>query len=72
MIKYIKTKDRVIIAFPEAYSHKEVAEKFGGALSAGFITFNGEDTKCSGESYSLKIKSDKEDSYIAVRQFFYM
>lgn len=71
-IKYIRTKDNAIVVFPRLYNHDEVARKFGGALSAGFISFAGEDTKCYGKSISLNMVSDPEDSHRAVTQFYYI
>ena len=71
-IKYIRTKDNAIVAFSGLYNHDEVARKFGGALSAGFISFSGEDTKCYGKSISLNMVSDERDSDRAVSQFYLM
>ena len=65
------TKDKGIVMFSGILGHDEVAAKFGGAISAGFINLDGEDTKCYGESISLNLESSENDSDIAIRQLYY-
>ena len=70
-IKYIMTKDDGIVMFSGILNHDEVAAKFGGATSAGFINLDGDDTKCYGESISLNLKANEKDGDIAIRQLYY-
>ena len=70
-IKYIMTKDKGIVMFSGILGHDEVAQKFGGATSAGFINIKGEDTRCYGESISLHMKADEKDSDRAISQLIY-
>ena len=70
--KYIKTEDDVIIVFPELLQHS----RFKGfkPVSAGFISIGYSNKQqctqctCYGESISLGLKSDPEDSKIAFQQ----
>ena len=69
--KYIKTKDNIIIVFSELLQHSEF--KRFNPISAGFISINvGEDKNpdcvCYGESISLNLKSDPNDTILAKRQ----
>jgi hypothetical protein len=74
--KYIITKERVIIVFPELLKHSEF--RSFNPISAGFISFevnkNGNPScSCYGESISLKLKSnEEEDTLIAKRQLLNM
>lgn len=66
--KYIKTSERQIIVFSASLQHK--AFSHFNPISAGFISFgtkeNGEITcSCYGESVSLDLKSEEEDSLLA-------
>jgi hypothetical protein len=70
-VKYVKTKDKQIIVFSEYFQHSDF-KKFE-PVSAGFIFFcigndGNPDCICQGESISLKLKSDPEDSELARRQ----
>ena len=69
--KYIKTKDKEIIVFGEIMLHSD----FRGMnpVSAGFISFginkDGNPTcSCYGESISLRLQSDEEDTELAQHQ----
>jgi hypothetical protein len=58
-MKYIFTKSPYnLIIFSAGISHKEMADKFGGAISAGMINSNLEPY---GESISLKMKPEEGD-----------
>lgn len=68
MAKYIKTKDGDIIVFSETIMHSTFMHR--SPVSAGFITFylndHGKiDCRCYGESISLGLASEPEDSGIA-------
>ena len=70
-VKYIKTKEGDIIVFSAHISHDEFIKL--SPVSAGFIAFdtdiNGEFTcDCYGNSYSLNLNSDVNDSKLAMRQ----
>jgi hypothetical protein len=70
-VKYIKTSDNQIIVFSECLQHSIF--KNLSPVSAGFIAFNvnteGDiDCKCYGESISLKLKSDENDTLLARKQ----
>lgn len=66
--KYIKTQDGEIILFPEIMQHKEF--KHFTPISAGFFHISADyEVQCYGESISLNLKSDEEDTKIAKRQF---
>jgi hypothetical protein len=70
--KYIITKDKEIIVFPELLQHSEF-RRFE-PISAGFISFGvnkqgNPSCSCYGESVSLGLKSNPdEDTMIAKRQ----
>lgn len=70
--KYIKTKDREIIVFGEIMQHSDF--RYLDPVSAGFIYFGGEDEdgnpscECVGESISLRLKADEEDTLLAQMQ----
>jgi hypothetical protein len=66
--KYIKTKNREIIVFGEIMLHSDFRNM--NPVSAGFISFGineeGNPTcKCYGESISLRLQSDEEDTFLA-------
>lgn len=71
-VKYVKTKENVIIVFSELLQHSD----FRGfePVSAGFISIGATDKyepscTCYGESISLKLKSDPEiDTELARKQ----
>jgi hypothetical protein len=68
-IKYIKTESNEIITFPASLNHSDF--RMFKPVSAGFISFGYKgDVSCYGDSFSLKLKADPEDSDIAKRQFF--
>ncbi len=69
-LKYIKTKEDVIIIFPGSLQHKEF--KAFEPISAGFVKIGETECVCYGESISLNLLSDKDDSIIATSQFFGM
>jgi hypothetical protein len=69
--KYIKTKNREIIVFGEIMLHSDFRNM--NPVSAGFISFGineeGNPTcKCYGESISLRLQSDEEDTFLAQSQ----
>jgi hypothetical protein len=69
--KYIKTKYKKIIVFSELQVHSEF--KIFEPVSAGFIIFyvseNGNPScECYGQSISLGIGSDTEDTSLARQQ----
>ena len=66
--KYIKDKNNKIIVFSEDLMHSDFRHM--EPKSAGFICFstgkmNNPVCHCYGESISLRLKSDKEDTYLA-------
>jgi len=70
-VKYIKTKNNVIIVFPHFKQHSDFRHL--DPVSAGFISFGvgqdrNPDCTCYGESVSLNLKSSEEDSSLAKRQ----
>ena len=69
--KYIKTKNREIIVFGEIMLHSDFRNM--NPVSAGFISFGineeGNPTcSCYGESISLRLQSDEEDTFLAQSQ----
>lgn len=69
--KYIKTDNKRIVIFSELFQHSEFRNL--KPISAGFIVIGakskGEPTcECYGESISLGLKSDPEDTILATRQ----
>ena len=73
--KYIKTKDNVIIVFPELLQHKDFRDWqpiSAGFISIGIKTVDGypeTDCTCYGESISLDLKADEEvDTALARKQ----
>ena len=70
--KYIKTEDDKIIIFPAYLQHSKF--KHFNPISAGFISIRTNekhepDIYCYGESVSLNLKSDIEDTKLAIKQF---
>ena len=75
-VKYIKTKDKQIIVFPEYITHDQFSD--WNPISAGFISFGAVMSKnldymmttctCYGKSVSLKLESQAEDTELAKRQ----
>lgn len=68
--KYVMT-DNGIIVFPESFSHSDFS-RFN-PTSAGFISFGATGRyepvcECYGESITLKLKSGKKDTDMAMRQ----
>lgn len=67
--KYVKLKEyNQIIIFNSLLSHNQF-ENFGIA-SAGFCYVGEDKVTCFGESVTLKLKSDENDSYYATKQLF--
>ena len=67
--KYVRLKRyNEIIIFPEVIEHKDFS-KFE-LVSAGFCYVSNNQVQCFGESYSLGLKSDPEDSKLATKQIF--
>lgn len=73
--KYIKTKNKEIIMFGEIIQHSSFKNR--QPISAGFVSF-GRDSlgnptcTCYGESVSLGLKSDEEDTELARFQFGFL
>jgi hypothetical protein len=73
--KYIKTKNKEIIMFGEIIQHSSFRNR--EPISAGFVSF-GKDKSgnptctCYGESISLGLKSDEEDTKLARIQFGFL
>jgi hypothetical protein len=69
-VKYVRTKDDIIIIFPEYYQHSNF--KFMKPVSAGFINFyvknNRIDVDCYGDSVSLDLKSNPEEDRLLARK----
>lgn len=71
--KYVRLSQyNEIIIFPEVIQHSRF--KNMNPISAGFCHINTDtqEIKCYGESIGLNLKSKKEDSDIATKQFFYI
>lgn len=73
--KYIKTKNKEIIMFGEIIQHSSFKNR--EPLSAGFISFgldsDGNPTcTCYGNSISLGLESDEEDTELARFQFGFL
>lgn len=67
--KYVRLKQYdTIIIFPEVLNHSDF--KHMNPVSAGFCYVEKEKIQCFGESYSLRMKSDPEDTKIATKQIF--
>lgn len=67
--KYVRLKQYdTIIIFPEVLNHSDF--KHMNPVSAGFCYVEQEKIQCFGESYSLRMKSDPEDTKIATKQIF--
>lgn len=68
ILKYIRTLRAGFVLWDAngLVSHKEMADslgtKAGGVLSAGFATVAGSRAICNGESTSLNLKSQPDDS----------
>lgn len=63
--KYIRTSDGTIIVFPATMKHSKFSHF--DPVSAGFISFGLNENRnpsctCWGESESLKLKSDPDDT----------
>ena len=69
--KYVRLKQRdVIIILSEVLKHSDFKEM--NPVSAGFCHISENKVACFGESVSLQMKSDPEDSIIATNQIFGM
>lgn len=68
-MKYVRLKqyDEIII-FPCIIDHSEF--EFMNPISAGFCYIGNNKVECFGESFSLKLKSDLDDTKIATKQAF--
>ena len=68
-LKYIMTKDDGVIMFSNLITHTEMARKFGGATSAGFVTIDKNyHFETYGESVSLRMKPAEDDNEKIERQ----
>jgi len=62
-MKYIRHGHLGIVLFSDAVTHSEVASQLGGkVLSAGFAHIDADNIQCHGESISLNLRSDPQDS----------
>ena len=65
MAKYIKTRDGNIIIFSDAMNHSDF-EQFNPVSAGGVFFYSNKDgdvfSSCFGNSFSLDLKSDKNDS----------
>lgn len=70
-LKYVRTKDDIIIVFKEPIFHSKM-RCIAEIVSAGFIIISGvrAQCKCYGRSESLDLESDPKDTEIASKQFF--
>ncbi|MDD3080026.1 MAG: hypothetical protein PHH37_13135 [Paludibacter sp.] len=67
--KYIRLqKNNTFIIFPEHISHADF--EFMHPISAGFCTFEQNEVKCFGQSVSLGLRADKDDSFLATLQIY--
>ena len=67
--KYVRLKQYdTIIIFPEVLNHSDF--KHMNPISAGFCYVGKDRIDCFGESYSLRMKSDPEDTKLATKQIF--
>jgi len=67
--KYVRLKDyNQIIIFNSILNHSEFRNF--NPISAGFCYVGMEEVRCFGESITLKLKSDKTDSFFATKQIF--
>ena len=70
-VKYIRTKDNMIIVFGALLKHSDF--KNCNPISAGFISIGigndkNPDCTCYGESISLELKSLEDDTQLAKKQ----
>jgi hypothetical protein len=72
MMKYIRLDYAGFIVFDKSQKHSDMAKKFphDTVLSAGFVESWSEEfsISCQGESESLHIKSDENDSAMLTRR----
>ncbi|WP_346961283.1 hypothetical protein [Clostridium sp.] len=62
-MKYVIFNNDDFIIMPNSMSHSD-ATKIGTPVSAGFCSIGKNGFSCYGESISLNLKADKEDSFI--------
>lgn len=67
MLKYINTIDSGFIIFTGVLTHDQMWRKMKKSeddelLSAGFVSINTSNLECCGESISLKVGSNPEDT----------
>ena len=68
-MKYVKIDEfDSIIIFPDIIMHSDF--RYLKPISAGFCYINEDSISCFGESISLRLKTEPEDSEIATRQYF--
>ena len=75
MMKYIRFKDQGLVIFEERLRHAEVAAKFAPdePISAGSVA--GDDLnepRCLGESVTLKLRSNSEDTALLRRRLEFL
>jgi hypothetical protein len=67
-MKYVRLQEYdSIIIFPCVISHDDFCQFL--PISAGFCYITEAKVKCFGESISLKLKSDPDDSKLATKQY---
>ena len=67
--KYVRLKEyNEIIIFPLVLEHSRFENLM--PISAGFCYVGDNKVSCFGESYSLGLKSDSEDTKLATKQIF--
>lgn len=67
--KYVRLgKYNEFIIFPVTIEHSEF--KRLNPISAGFCYINNGKVNCFGESYTLSLKSEEDDSLLATKQIF--
>lgn len=63
MMKYIRFREHGFVLFDGDECHERMARTVGGTpLSAGMVFWDGEGPLCTGESLTLNLKSDSEDT----------
>ena len=63
-MKYIRFESAGIVLFRDGLSHKQLASHFplDTPISAGFVRYNGENLVCHGDSMTLELKSNEDDT----------
>jgi len=67
-VKFLNNDHEEIIFFSECVKHHHF--KSFEPISAGFAQFNGESVTCYGESVSLRLQTESNDTFVATKQVF--